>query len=57
MPIIKQDYPETGNEAPRNRIVPNYNECVRRDWDKDNSWRDNDKQHFDKNLFRVKYRR
>lgn len=57
MPIIKQDYPEDGRDAPRNRIVPNYNECVRRDWDKDNSWRDNDKQHFDKNLFRVKYRR
>ncbi len=57
MPIIKQDYPEDGKDAPWKRIVPNYNMCIQRKWDNNNSWRDNDKQHFDKKLFPVKYRR
>lgn len=57
MPIIKNDYPENGKDAPRNRNVSNYRACIQRKWDTDDSWRNNDKQHFDKNLFRVKYRR
>lgn len=57
MPIIKNDYPENGKDAPRNRNVSNYRKCIQRKWDTDDSWRNNDKQHFDKNLFRVKYRR
>lgn len=57
MAIIKNDYPENGEDAPRNRHVSNYRACIQRKWDTDDSWRNNDKQHFDKELFRVKYRR
>lgn len=57
MPIVKLSFPENDKDAPRFRIVRNYQECVRRRWDTDDSWRNNDKQHFDKDRFRVKYRR
>ena len=56
MPIVKLSFPENDKDAPRFRIVRNYQECVRRKWDKDDSWRNNDKN-FAKERFRVKYRR
>lgn len=56
MPIVKLSFPENDKDAPRFRIVRNYQECVRRKWDTDDSWRNNDKN-FAKDRFRVKYRR
>ncbi len=59
MAIIKFDYPENGRESPKNRIVPNYDQCIYRKWDYDNSWRTRDKKYteFNKENFKVKYRR
>lgn len=56
MAIIKQDYSETGPDSPKNKNVPNYEECIRRKWDKDDSWRKNDPK-FKKDLFKATSRR
>lgn len=56
MAIIKQDYPERGQDSPKIKNVPGYNKYIIRKWDTDNSWRKNDAA-FNKDKFKVGRRR
>ena len=56
MAIIKQDYPETGQDSPKIKNVPGYNQYIIRKWDTNNSWRNNDAA-FNKDKFKVSRRR
>ena len=56
MAIIKQDYPERGQDSPKIKNVPDYNRYIVRRWDTDNSWRNNDAA-FSKDKFKVGRRR
>ncbi len=56
MAIIKQDYPETGQDSPKIKNVSGYNQYIIRKWDTDNSWRKNDAA-FNKDKFKVSRRR
>lgn len=56
MAIIKQDYPERGQDSPKIKNVSGYNQYIIRKWDTDNSWRKNDAA-FNKDNFKVIRRR